>query len=407
MEALEYLVIQLVQPYFYYALAFSIAAYIAVNLVLRCTSFCSHRSRSFLYLLPLMVPVFVYLLYPPELTILALGRPEMAAPFAGLAVMAPPGAGGPMFAPQMFRPTLDALTSVTGILCLAGIVLAAALLTLWCLAPAAIMRRAGVVRLQEDEFPHIWKMVREQAEALGIAAPRLGLVEDLRPNAMVFGRGSKALLAFSLGLLNEFDNDEIGAVIAHEMMHIKHHDHVFRGAAMALGAISFFNPLSYFAVASALRERELYADRGASHGRAERTLTRVLSKLAMADRGRWLESGGGLRLLFWNDLASRRSLATHPSLKQRIRFLEMPEGRGRTGRAFLALSLVWILLLAGIAAVSVMSLRDTVVLSERSYLTIDPEGVHSYDSVFLVEERMRMNHQPPMHAGPVPTEARF
>ena len=266
------------------------------------------------------------------------------------------------------------MTSFSGALCLTGICLAGALLMLWAFASHRIMRKAGVILLQEEEYPEVRRMVSEQATALGILTPRLGLVEDLRPNAMVFGRGRSAVLAFSLGLLSDFNAEEVGAVIAHEMMHIKHHDHAFRGISLALAAMSFFNPLAYFSVAAALRERELWADSGAARGRPERALSKVLAKIAIADRSRWLESGGGLRLLFWNDLTSGRSLATHPSLKQRIRLLEQPQGSLRTGKAFLVLGLVWILLLAGIAIVSLMDVRDALVLSDRNFVTCRSGG---------------------------------
>ena len=104
MEVLEYLVVQMVQPYFYYALAFSIAAFLAVNLVLRCTTFCSHGARSLLHILPLLVPGIVYLLYPPSLTILTFGgraMPAMIPPEFGTYLL--PG-GRPGIYPGSFSP---------------------------------------------------------------------------------------------------------------------------------------------------------------------------------------------------------------------------------------------------------------------------------------------------------------
>jgi hypothetical protein len=97
-----------------------------------------------------------------------------------------------------------------------------------------------------------------------MAAPPVGLVEDLRPNAFSIGRGGEATIVFSLGILNILEGDELDAVISHELAHIKYGDLTFKALVNALVAISFFNPLAYLSASAALREREMLADeRGA------------------------------------------------------------------------------------------------------------------------------------------------
>jgi hypothetical protein len=48
------LVIQLVQPYFYYLLVLSIAFFVAVNVAVRFIKIKDHRLRSYLFALPLL-----------------------------------------------------------------------------------------------------------------------------------------------------------------------------------------------------------------------------------------------------------------------------------------------------------------------------------------------------------------
>ena len=68
-------------------------------------------------------------------------------------------------------------------------------------------------------------------------------MEDLRPNAFAGGHGRSAVLVFSLGMLQTFDEEELAVAIDHELMHLKNRDPFFRSTMIGLIALSFFNPV--------------------------------------------------------------------------------------------------------------------------------------------------------------------
>ncbi len=146
-------------------------------------------------------------------------------------------------------------------------------------------RAFGVVMMGEEDYPQVQEEVRLVSSRLGLASPKVGLVEDLRPNAFSLGRGKGATVVFSLGLLNVLAGEELEAVISHELAHIKNGDSTFKALTNALVAISFFNPLSYLTASAAMKEREMLADeRGASVIGTPHALASALVKVGRALR---------------------------------------------------------------------------------------------------------------------------
>jgi heat shock protein HtpX len=68
-------------------------------------------------------------------------------------------------------------------------------------------------------------VVEEMAIASGLPKPRVWVVPDADPNAFATGRDAKtASIAVTEGLLAQLSRDEIQAVVAHEMSHIRNLD---------------------------------------------------------------------------------------------------------------------------------------------------------------------------------------
>jgi len=83
----------------------------------------------------------------------------------------------------------------------------------------------GTKYLKPGENPFLEGIVREVADAAGVPMPRLGMVNDPTPNAFVFGISQKgSTLSVHRGLLEQLNRDEIKAVIAHEIGHIRNRD---------------------------------------------------------------------------------------------------------------------------------------------------------------------------------------
>jgi len=68
-------------------------------------------------------------------------------------------------------------------------------------------------------------VVEEMAIAGGLPKPRVYIVPDSDPNAFATGvRPDAASIAVTRGLLDQLDRDELQAVVAHEMAHVRNYD---------------------------------------------------------------------------------------------------------------------------------------------------------------------------------------
>ena len=69
--------------------------------------------------------------------------------------------------------------------------------------------------------------VRRQAQAAGIGMPEVGIFDSPEPNAFATGaRRDSALVAVSTGLLQRMNQNEVEAVLGHEITHVANGDMV-------------------------------------------------------------------------------------------------------------------------------------------------------------------------------------
>ena len=82
-----------------------------------------------------------------------------------------------------------------------------------------------VVDPVNDDERRLVNVVEEMAIAGGIPRPRIWIVPDEDPNAFATGRDpATAHVAVTAGLLTQLDRDELQAVVAHELGHVKNLD---------------------------------------------------------------------------------------------------------------------------------------------------------------------------------------
>ncbi len=80
-----------------------------------------------------------------------------------------------------------------------------------------------------------------------IPVPKIAVVPDETPNAFVFGRSvSSSTLAVHEGLLEKFRPEEIEAVVAHEIGHLKHKDVVVMTLVSAIPMVAYIVARSLF-----------------------------------------------------------------------------------------------------------------------------------------------------------------
>lgn len=98
------------------------------------------------------------------------------------------------------------------------------------------MTRARVI--QESDNQKLFNLVHEVCIASGLPMPKVAIVDDPAPNAFATGRDpDHALIAFTTGLLNAMDRDELQGVVAHEMAHVANRDTLVSAVAATTAGI--------------------------------------------------------------------------------------------------------------------------------------------------------------------------
>jgi heat shock protein HtpX len=106
-----------------------------------------------------------------------------------------------------------------------------------------VLTMTGAKEIQESENPKLFALVNEICIASGLQMPKIAIVEDAAPNAFATGRNPEhALIAFTTGILNVMDRDELQGVIAHELSHVANRDTLVSAvAATTAGAIAILS----------------------------------------------------------------------------------------------------------------------------------------------------------------------
>lgn len=201
--------------------------------------------------------------------------------------------------------------------------------------------------------------VQRQAQKAGIGMPEVAIYEGAEPNAFATGMSkNNALVAVSTGLLHNMTQDEVEAVLGHEVAHIANGDMVtmallqgvlnafviFFAKIIANIASNIFNNnreeggfdwvflavdivmnivlgiLASMVTAWFSRQREFRADEGGAYLSSPQKMAAALRRLQTMHPGQLpdqmaafgISSNGTLSMLF----------ATHPPLEQRIAALE-------------------------------------------------------------------------------------
>lgn len=189
--------------------------------------------------------------------------------------------------------------------------------------------------INENEFPYIHKMVEELSQKAGLPnKPKIGISEINIANAFAFGRTKKdARVCVTRGILDILTEDELKAVLGHEISHINHKDVVVitmlsvipmicymlfitlfwggrrdrnSGGAMAIGLIALiFYFLTNLLVLYGSRIREYYADAGSVElGCKPHDLATALYKLTLVSAKtpkKTLKKAEGIKAFLLND----------------------------------------------------------------------------------------------------------
>lgn len=127
----------------------------------------------------------------------------------------------------------------------------------WYFAPSIIKLITGAKEIERAQAPKIFSIVESLSKKAGLPkAPKILLVENRTPNAFAFGRGQKdANVALHTGLLKSLDEEEVEAVLAHEIGHIKHRDVVIMTIASIIPVLLYYVVIILINSRSGDRER--------------------------------------------------------------------------------------------------------------------------------------------------------
>ncbi len=103
-----------------------------------------------------------------------------------------------------------------------------------------ILKTYRAEELSQEEAPEIHRIVSNLAEKANIPKPKVYMIPQEMPNAFATGRNPQhAAIAVTKGLTQILDNNEIEAVLAHEISHVINRDTLISVIAASLaGAIS-------------------------------------------------------------------------------------------------------------------------------------------------------------------------
>ena len=211
----------------------------------------------------------------------------------------------------------------------------------------------------EQEYPDLYRIVRELAAADHLPMPQIYVSDMTQPNAFATGRNPEnAKVAVTKGILQILDERELRGVLAHELSHVANHDILISSIAAAIGmSITFLarfafwfgnddnaNPLLLLAawifapIAAAIiqmavsRSREYQADESGSYlSRDPEALAIALRKLDGAVRAvppPASVSPAEAHLFIMNPLGGLRGggmsnlFSTHPATAKRIERLD-------------------------------------------------------------------------------------
>ena len=108
-----------------------------------------------------------------------------------------------------------------------------------------VLTMTGAKLIQESDNPKLFDLIQEVIIASGLPMPKVAIVIDSAPNAFATGRNPEhALIAFTTGILDAMDRDQLQGVIAHEMAHVANRDTLVSAvAATTAGAIAIVSDM--------------------------------------------------------------------------------------------------------------------------------------------------------------------
>ena len=100
----------------------------------------------------------------------------------------------------------------------------------------AVLARYRAEPVTRASAPDLHDIVAELARNAGLPMPKIYLIDEAQPNAFATGRNpDNAAVAATTGLLRTLSREEIAAVMAHELAHVRNRDTLIMTVAATVG----------------------------------------------------------------------------------------------------------------------------------------------------------------------------
>ncbi len=127
------------------------------------------------------------------------------------------------------------------------LMVSAMLLAQWYFSDKMVLWFSGAKVVSREQFPQLHEIVERLAQRSNLPKPKVAVVNTKMPNAFATGKSHKSsLVAVTTGLMDILDYDELEAVLAHELTHVKSRD------VLVLTLASLFSIVASFLMRYAL-----------------------------------------------------------------------------------------------------------------------------------------------------------
>jgi heat shock protein HtpX len=118
----------------------------------------------------------------------------------------------------------------------------------WWNSDKMVLRMYGAKEVDAGSAPGFYGIVEQLAYNADLPMPKVYIIDNDQPNAFATGRNPEnAAVAATRGLLDRLSHDEVAAVMAHELAHVRNRDTLIQTITATLaGAIGMLANFAFF-----------------------------------------------------------------------------------------------------------------------------------------------------------------
>lgn len=122
-----------------------------------------------------------------------------------------------------------------------AIIASVMILVQWYLSDKIVLWSSGAKIISREEYPKLHEIVERLSTNNGLPKPKVAMVNSSVPNAFATGKGPKSsLVAVTTGLLDLLEDDELEAVIGHELTHVRSRDVLVLTLASVFSTVAWY-----------------------------------------------------------------------------------------------------------------------------------------------------------------------